>query len=158
MKSKKKTTEETIKVKGLFDHINHIREVKNPDYYNTLSDAEKTSFNKYMIVRFLSMDPDLIEEMAFISKFFQLIPNEQFYKLLIEIVPKGRRFNKYIKKTAGNINETIFTCICDKFKIGHKDAIDYYNVFIADEKGIKELVNLIESFGYSENEVEKMFE
>ena len=44
MKSKKKTTEETIKVKGLFDHINHIREVKNPDYYNTLSDAEKTSF------------------------------------------------------------------------------------------------------------------
>ena len=61
MKSKKKTTEETIKVKGLFDHINHIREVKTPDYYNTLSDAEKTSFNKYMIVRFLSMDPDLVE-------------------------------------------------------------------------------------------------
>ena len=73
MKSKKKTAEDTIKVKGLFDHINHIREVKNPDYYNTLSDVEKTSFNKYMIVRFLSMDPDLVEEMAFISKYFQLI-------------------------------------------------------------------------------------
>ena len=111
-----------------------------------------------MLLRVLSMDSDIIEEMSFISKYFQNIPNEQFYKLLIEIVPKGRRFNKYIKKTAGNINETIFTCICDKFKIGHKDAIDYYNVFIADEKGIKELVNLIESFGYSENEVEKMFE
>ena len=156
MKSKKKTAEETIKVKGLFDHINHIREVKNPDYYNTLSDAEKTSFNKYMIVRFLSMDPDLIEEMAFISKYFQLIPNEQFYKLLIDVVPKGRKFCKYIKGTDDNINKTILECICKKFFVGETDAKDYYTVFTASESGIKDLVSLIEGFGYSENEIEKM--
>jgi hypothetical protein len=154
----KKTKETPNKIRGLFDHINHIREVKSPEYYQTLSDDERNSFNKYMLLRVLSMDSDIIEEMSFVSKYFQNIPNEQFYKLLIEIVPKGRRFTKYIKKTAGNVNETIFTCICNKFKIGHKDAIDYYNVFITDEKGTKELVNLIESFGYSEKEVEKMFE
>jgi len=141
----------------LFDHVNHIREVKSPEYYQTLSDAERNSFNKYMLLRVLSMDSDIIEEMAFISKYFQNIPNEQFYKLLIEIVPKGRRFSKYIKKTTGNINETVLTCICDKFKIGQKDAIDYYNVFMTDEKGTKELVTLIENFGYSEKEIEKMF-
>lgn len=153
----KKTKEVENKVRGLFDHVNHIREVKSPDYYQTLSDAERNSFNKYMLLRVLSMDSDIIEEMAFVSKYFQNIPNEQFYKLLIEVVPKGRRFSKYIKKTAGNINETILTCICDKFKIGQKDAVDYYNVFMTDEKGIKDLVTLIESFGYSEKEVEKMF-
>ena len=141
----------------MFDHVNHIREVKSPEYYQTLSDAERNSFNKYMLLRVLSMDSDIIEEMAFISKYFQNIPNEQFYKLLIEIVPKGRRFSKYIKKTTGNINETVLTCICDKFKIGQKDAIDYYNVFMTDEKGTKELVTLIENFGYSEKEIEKMF-
>jgi hypothetical protein len=153
----KKTKETENKVRGLFDHVNHIREVKNPEYYQTLSDAERNSFNKYMLLRVLSMDSDIIEEMAFVSKYFQNIPNEQFYKLLIEVVPKGRRFSKYIKKTAGNVNETILTCICDKFKIGQKDAADYYNVFMTDEKGIKDLVTLIESFGYSEKEVEKMF-
>ena len=153
----KKTKETENKVRGLFDHVNHIREVKNPEYYQTLSDVERNSFNKYMLLRVLSMDSDIIEEMAFVSKYFQNIPNEQFYKLLIEVVPKGRRFSKYIKKTAGNVNETILTCICDKFKIGQKDAVDYYNVFMTDEKGIKDLVTLIERFGYSEKEVEKMF-
>ena len=94
--------------------------------------------------------------MSFISKYFQNIPNDHFYKLLIDIVPKGRRFSKYIKKTTGNVNETILTCICDKFKIGQKDAIDYYKVFVTDENGTKELVNLVECFGYTEKEIEKM--
>jgi hypothetical protein len=152
----KKTTEEKSKTRGLFDHINHIREVKSLDYYNSLSDVEKTSFNKYMIVRFLSMDPDLIEEMAFISKYFQLVPNEQFYKILIEVVPKGRKFCKYIKGTGDNINKTILECICKKFSVGESDAKDYYTVLVASELGLKDLVSLIEGFGYSETEIEKM--
>ena len=152
-----KTTDEKNKSRGLFDHINHIREVKSPDYYQSLTESEKSTFNKYMLLRVLSMDSDIIEEMAFISKYFQNIPNDHFYKLLIDIVPKGRRFSKYIKKTTGNVNETILTCICDKFKIGQKDAIDYYKVFVTDEKGTKELVNLVECFGYTEKEIEKMF-
>lgn len=155
--SQKKTSAVEPKTRGLFDHVNHIREVKSKDYYKSLSDAEKNTFNKYMLLRVLSMDSDIIEEMAFISKYFQTIPNEQFYELLIEVVPKGRRFSKYIKKSTVNINETILTCICDKFKIGQKDAIDYYNVFVTDEKGTKELVNLIEGFGYNQKEIEKMF-
>lgn len=151
-----KTTDEKNKSRGLFDHINHIREVKSPDYYQSLTESEKNTFNKYMLLRVLSMDSDTIEEMSFISKYFQNIPNDHFYKLLIDIVPKGRRFSKYIKKTTGNVNETILTCICDKFKIGQKDAIDYYKVFVTDEKGTKELVNLVECFGYTEKEIEKM--
>lgn len=153
----KKTTDEKNKSRGLFDHVNHIREVKSTDYYQSLTDSEKNTFNKYMLLRVLSMDSDIIEEMAFISKYFQNIPNDQFYKLLIEIVPKGRKFSKYIKKSTDNVNETILTCICDKFKIGQKDAIDYYSIFMTDEKGTKDLVSLIECFGYTEKEIEKMF-
>ncbi len=152
-----KTIDEKNKSRGLFDHINHIREVKSPDYYQSLTESEKSTFNKYMLLRVLSMDSDIIEEMAFIAKYFQNIPNDHFYKLLIDIVPKGRRFSKYIKKSTDNINEIILTCICNKFKIGQKDAIDYYKVFVTDEKGTKELVNLVECFGYTEKEIEKMF-
>lgn len=155
MKQKKKTEEKT-KIRGLFDHINHIREVKDTDYYTSLSDVEKTSFNKYMIVRFLSMDTDLVEDMAFISKYFQLIPNEQFYKILIEVVPKGRKFCKYIKGSGDNINKTILECISKKFSVGEFDAKDYYTVFTASESALKDLVNLIEGFGYTEKEIEKM--
>jgi len=156
MKRKKTSEETSSKSRGLFDHINHIREVKSPDYYNSLTDAEKTSFNKYMLIRFLSMDPDLVEDMAFVSKYFQLVPNEQFYKILIEVVPKGRKFCKYIKGSAENINQTILDCICKKFAVGESDAKDYYTVLVSSENGIKDLVGLVEGFGYTEKEVEKM--
>jgi hypothetical protein len=152
----KKTTEEKSKSRGLFDHINHIREVKDPEYYTNLSDAEKTTFNKYMIVRFLSMDVDLVEDIAFISKYFQLIPDEQFYKILIEVVPKGRKFCKYIKGSNDNINKTLLECICKKFSVGESDAKDYYNVLKSSELGITDLISLIEGFGYAEKEIEKM--
>jgi hypothetical protein len=52
-RKKKSTTEE--KNKGLFDHINHIRRDKSADYYSSLNETEKKSFNHYMIVRCLSM-------------------------------------------------------------------------------------------------------
>jgi len=158
MKSKKKDIPIKTKIRGLFDHINHIREIKDQNYYISLSDEERKSFNKYMIIRILSMDVNLIEEMSILSKYFQVIPDEQFYKVLIDIVPKGRKFCKYIKKSTENVNKTILDCICNKFKVGEKDGIDYYNILITTESGIKELVTLIQDFGYSEKEVEKLFE
>lgn len=157
MKSKKTAVTEKTKSKGLFDHINHIREIKDPNYFINLTDEEKKSFNKYMLVRILSMDSDVIEEMAIISKYFQVIPEEQFYKVLIDIIPRGRKFCKYIKKSTENINETILECICNKFVVGKRDAIDYYNILMTNDRGIKELVSLIEGYGYSEKEIEKLF-
>ena len=44
----KKTSENKVKVRGLFDHINHIREVKNKDYYKSLSEEEKKSMNNFI--------------------------------------------------------------------------------------------------------------
>lgn len=153
----KKTSEEKIKTRGLFDHINHIREVKSKDYYQSLTEEEKKTFNKYMIIRFLSMDETIIEDLAFISKYFQNIPEEQFYKLVIEIVPKGRKYCKYIKSTSSDINETIIDCICKKYNIGKRDATDYYNIYVSSQDNLNELSKLIQGFGYSEKEVEKLF-
>jgi hypothetical protein len=103
------------------------------------------------------MDADIIEEVSFISKHFQNIPEEQFYQVLIDLVPKGRKFCKYIKNSTEGINNTILDCICDKYKIGKRDAIDYYSVYIASDNNLKELCELIQGFGYSEKEVENLF-
>ena len=154
----KKTGGEKIKSRGLFDHINHIREVKDPNYYNNLSEEEKKSFNTYMLLRILSMDKDIIDEISFISKYSTLIPNEQFYQLLITVVPKGRKFCKYIKNSGNAINEIILNCICNKFSVGKREASDYFTVLLSTESGIKELTSLVQSFGYSEKEIEKLFE
>lgn len=153
----KKTVEEKSKSRGLFDHVKHIREIKSPDYYSSLTEEERKTFNKYMLLRVLSMDDSIVEEMSFVSKYFQTIPNEQFYKLLIDVVPKSRKFSKYIKGNTDSANKTVLECIRKKFQIGEKDAVDYYNVFISSEKGIKDLISLVEGFGYTEKEIEGLF-
>jgi hypothetical protein len=34
----------TSKALGLFDHVNHIKGVQDPKYFDTLTDADKKSF------------------------------------------------------------------------------------------------------------------
>jgi hypothetical protein len=158
MKLKKKTTEETIKVKGLFDHVKHIRQTQDPDYYDSLSESDRKTFSKYMILRVLSMDKTIIEEISYVSKYFEVLPEKQFYKLLINTLPKSYGFNPYIKSSKKAVNETILNCLCTYFNVGTKDATDYYNIFISHEEGLIKLIELIKSHGYSEKETEKLFE
>jgi hypothetical protein len=88
----------------------------------------------------------------------EVLPDKQFYSLLIQCIPKDYKFYPYVKKTAKDADVNIVNCICKKYQIGSGDATDYYNLFIQTESGINELVNLVQSFGYSQSEVEKMFD
>jgi hypothetical protein len=45
----KDSTESKPKTKSLFDHINHVREGKNPNYFSTLTDADKKTWSNYMV-------------------------------------------------------------------------------------------------------------
>lgn len=158
VKSKKnEKIDNKIKHRGLFDHVTHIRETKNPDYYRSLSEEERKSFNKFMILRILSMDRSIIEEVAYISKYTEIIPDEQFYKLLIDVVPNEKKYCKYIKKSDKDINELILGCLCKRYEIGKKDAVDYYKILMSYDDGIRELTSLISTYGYSEKEIETMF-
>ena len=159
MKRKGKASkEETVtKNKGLFDHVKHIRQVQSPDYYDSLNENEQKSFSKYMILRVLSMDPNVIEEISLISKYMEVLPEKQMYTLLIQCLPKDFKFYPYVKKSTKDLNQTIIDCICKKFNVGSRDSKDYYNLLISTEVGIIELQLLVAGFGYSQTEVEELF-
>jgi len=146
------------KTRGLFDHIRHIRQNQTEDYYYTLNESEQKTFNKYMILRVLSMDPNIVEEISYISKYMEIIPENKLYELLIKALPQDYGFHKYIKKSSKDANETIINCISKKYEIGSKDANDYYNLMIESEKTLSELVELVSSYGYTEKELEKILE
>lgn len=150
--------DDVVRTRGLFDHVKHIRQAQSPDYYDTLSEAERKTFNKFMILRVLSMDSKIIEEISYISKYMEVLPDKQFYQLLIKCIPKDYRFYPYIKKSSKDVEATVLSCICKNFQIGSGDASDYYKLLIQTERGTTELVSLVSSFGYSETEIEKLFE
>ena len=67
---------------SVFDHVKHIRQVQDPNYYVNLSEDDRKSFNHYMILMALSMDEEIVETMAQLYQIFDKIPSAQFYQLL----------------------------------------------------------------------------
>ena len=154
MKEEKKNS---MKSKGLFDHINHIRETKSADYYDNLSVEEKKSFNKYVLLIGLSMDQSCIEEIAYISKYFDSIPDKHFYKVCCDVVPLGRKFCKWIKPNKQSISKELIQLVASHYNVSKDDAYDYCKISFKTENGISSLTDICKLYGKTDKELEKLF-
>jgi len=81
--------------KGLFDHINAITKDQDPKYWDKLDDADKKTWSNWLIIRYMSMNPDWIEMVAEIQPYIQEAPPKAVYKALIGIIPKGKSYLRY---------------------------------------------------------------
>jgi hypothetical protein len=160
--SKKKSTELSVndspKKKSLFDHVKHIRQIQAPDYYLSLSSEEKKSFNHFMIIRALSMDDSIVEDMAQLYQFFDKIPSAQFYQLLIALVPKSNRFYPWIKSKKMKHKKDLLKYVAERFEISIYQANDYVNILLRSEEGQAELIDICKSFGIDDKQIEELFE
>jgi hypothetical protein len=146
------------KRRTLFDHVKHIRQVQSPDYYVNLSEDDRKSFNHFMIVRALSMDDEILETMAQLYQIFDKIPSQQFYQLLIALVPKSMRFYPWIKSRKMKHNKELLSLVSKRFQVSHHQANEYVTLLLRSEEGQMELVNICKAFGLEDKEVEKLFE
>lgn len=139
------------KAKGLFDHINHLRQEQDPKYFDTLSDADKKSWSNYMVCRFLSMQPELLEYINEIQKFSSL-PPAHFYQLLLLIVPRGRAYFPYIKsKNEKKWSKELLVLLRNHFEESERNVEEYLDLLSSDD-----LRKIVGMYGYTEKEVEKL--
>lgn len=111
-----------------------------------------------MILRALAMDADIVEEMAFLYRYFDKIPSPQFYKLLIALVPKTYGWVPWIKTKVVRHSSDLLNLVSDHYKCSKRQANEYINVYISTEQGLKELVELCQSKGLNDLEVENLFD
>ena len=80
----------------IFDWINQMLVTKK--HWDEFTVDEQKKFSPFIINRWLSMDKDFIEIVNVFQKYAigTLHPRE-VYKWYCDILPKGKRFNKYIK-------------------------------------------------------------
>ena len=157
--TKKKTKKNSLgpKKKILFDHIGHIREKQTPNYFETLTDADKRTFVNYMINRFLSMDYDMVEVIDQLQKHSVGLKPRDYYRVLIEVVPRGRSFHKYIKATKSSDNDVeLVEFIASHFEVSEKEADEYINLFKLTDSGNAELRELCAKYGKESKEVDKL--
>jgi len=153
-----KRKETSTKSRGLFDHVKHIREIQDPNYYDSLSEDERKSFNKFMLLRALSMDSTVVEDMSYVSKYFSIIPEKQFYQPLITLIPKSRKFSLWIKSKKQKVNQTLLNLLSKYYEVGSSEAEDYCTILLKDEKGLSAIVNICKLFGKTDQEIEKLLE
>jgi hypothetical protein len=106
----------------------------------------------------LGMDQMIIEEIAFVSKYFDILPEKHLYKVLCDFVPHGRRFCKWIKPNKVKFNKELIQLVSNKFEVSKDDAYSYCVLFFKTESGINSLIDICKQYGKSEKEIEGLME
>jgi len=156
-KGRKKREIATSKGIGLFDHIKHVRTVQDPDYFKNLTELDKKSFNHFMILKGLSMNSAILDEVSTLFKYFDKIPSPQFYQLMIGgIIPleHPKSFHRWIKSKKQPFNKQLIGLISQYFEISDKESIEYIILLSSTEKGKKELEGICRDYGMDNKEVE----
>jgi hypothetical protein len=152
MSGKRSGKKSLVKKKSLFDHINQITTVQNPNYWDEISDEDKKSWSNYMVNRFLSMKPEWIELVNELQK-YNLKPKE-LYKLYTNVLPKGKRWLKYTKgRNSMDYPEWLINIMRNNDESSRKEAIDAIDMLMLTEGGMMELGELGRKWGIEERKI-----
>ena len=157
MPPKKKTSNQPqqnnqSKTKGLFDHVDAIYTNQKSDYYTSLSDADKKSYNNYMVNKFLSMNPHQLPFVNELQK-YTLTP-ELHYAFFSRVIPKGKQFNKYIKgKKENDYDAWLVDLVREHYGVSSAEATEYLDIFYKHNKA--ELRGLCQMYGKEEKLIKK---
>jgi hypothetical protein len=154
--SKKKSSENAVAIKSLFDHINEIYAGQRPNYFDLLTEADKKTYSIYMVNRFLSMNPEQALAVNILQKYSTISP-ETHYKFCINVIPRRKQFNKYIKATTTEKYEPwVIERIAVHFEISKEEAKDYLEIFYSSELNKLELRKLLQMYGIDDKELKKV--
>ena len=80
----------------IFDWINQLLVSKKS--WDSFTEDEQKKFSPFIINRWLSMDKDFIEIVNVFQKYaIGTLESREVYKWYCDVLPRGKRFNKYIK-------------------------------------------------------------
>ena len=144
-----------IKRKNLFDHINAITSRQHSNYWDEISDEDKKSWSNYMVNRFLSMKMEWIEFVNEVQK-YPLKPKE-LYKVYTDILPKKRRWLKYIKGDKEmKYPKWVYEIVAKHLQISLREASDAVDMYELSHGGQAELIDILLKYGRTIEEIHKI--
>ena len=135
----------------IVDWMNQLLVHKKP--WNEFTEDEQKKFSPFIINRWLSMDKEFIEIVNIFQKYsIGTLEPREVYKWYCDILPKGKRFNKYIKskknkKYDSELVDMLVTYFeCSKLQV--KDSLDLI------DKG--ELLEILEKYGTDKKTIKRL--
>ena len=145
--------DEKQKTLGLFDHIKHIQNVQDPKYFSKISDGDKKTWNNWMINKFLSMIPEYIECLNEVQHLSTVLSNENYYKLLIMVIPKRSVYAPFIKGKSDKFPKDVMMFLATHFQCSKREINDYLEILTVDD-----VKTIYYSYGFDKKEVKKLID
>lgn len=102
------------KTYGLFDYVNQINLKTNELDFN-----EKLC-SGYMLTLHYSHENKLLNIVNKINKYVYSLNNKLVYDYFYDLIPKGKRFTKWVKKNKNK--EEIYKKLMEKYNISYREA------------------------------------
>ena len=133
----------------IFDWIGQILVDKKP--WDSFDESDHKAFSPFIINRWLSMDEEFIEVVNYFQKYaIGTLEPREVYKWYSDFLPKGKRYNKYIKsKNKKKYDPVLVDIICKHFECS-KQLVGEYLELIHKE----ELKQILEMYGLNRKIIE----
>ena len=110
-----------------------------------------------MVLRFLSMKYEWVEMVSELQPYLQEVPPRACYLALIDILPKGKQYLKYIKPaTADKYEGWLVDLIAQYYEISKLEAEEYLKILYASKSGKEYILEFVERYGIEPKEIKKL--
>ena len=135
----------------IFEWINQI--LVHKDRWDSFTETDQKTFIPFIINRWLSMDEEFIEVVNYFQKYsIGTLEPREVYKWYSDFLPRGKRFNKYIKgKKYKKYDITLISIICKHFECSKQQVGEYLELIHKEE-----LKEILEMYGTDKNQIKRM--
>ena len=135
----------------IFDWINQLLVTKKP--WNNFTEDQQKKFSPFIINRWLSMDKEFIEIVNYFQKYaIGTLEPREVYKWYCDILPKGKRFNKYIKgKQDKKHDKELVNIISNHFECNKLQTQEYIELINKEE-----LKEILEMYGLDKKKIKRL--
>jgi len=135
----------------IFDWVNQI--LVHKKHWNDFTLDEQKKFSPFIINRWLSMDNEFIEIVNFFQKYsIGMLESKEVYKWYCDVLPKGKRFNKYIKpKNSKKYDEFLIDTLCNYYECSKLEVSEYIKLINRDE-----LTIILEKYGTNPKQIKNI--
>ena len=135
----------------IFDWINQILVTKK--HWNEFTEDEQKKFSPFIIHRWLSMDKDFIEVVNVFQKYaIGTLEPREVYKWYCEVLPRGKRYNKYIKgKKSKKYDKELVDILVKYFECSKLHVNDYIELMSREE-----ISNILMMYGKDEKTIKRL--
>ena len=121
--------------------------------WDSFSESDQKTFSPFILNRFLSMDKEFIEVVNAFQKYaIGTLEPREVYKWYCDILPKGKRFNKYIKgKSEKKFDKELVEIMSSHFECSKLHTKQ--NLELIDKE---ELKSVLEMYGKDKKTIKRL--